>query len=204
MLSTAVAHDFLLGFEPVDDDARAQVDQLVRALGIFDQVEHELRGAADESGGAERAARGDHGQDVAGVEDALAGHADAVQGEAGKAVGIDFVLGEVVDVFEPVEGVVFAGRIVLPELDLGAEDRGLGRHPVLHPPGGDEDDVGELAHDLQIGLKPEFGIEEVVQVLDAEVAGNPRAIDDERHRNLVHLFAAHGSFECFPLFWQHT
>ena len=172
-------------------------------FGILHQVDHEVGGAADEAGGAERPARGDHRQDVAGVEDALLVHADAVQRQAGEGVGLHFVLGELVDVFQAVERVVFAGRVVLPELDLGAEHRGLGRHAVFHPPGGDEDDVGELPHDLQVGLEPEFGIEEIVHVLDAEVAGNPGAIDDQRHRNLVQLLPARGSLECFPLFWQH-
>ena len=199
-----IAHDLLLRLEPVDDHARAQVDQLVRALGIFHQVDHEFRRAAHKSCSAERPARGDHGQNVAGIENALPRHADAVQGQAGKAVGLHFVLGKAVDIFKPVKRVVFAGRIVLPELDLGAQHRGLRRHPVLHPPRGDEDDVGKLAHDLQIGLEPELRIQKIVQVLDSEVSGNPWAIDDQRHRNLVHLLAAHCSFKRFPLFWQHT
>src|ERR1035441_4580485 len=126
-----------------------------------------------------------------------------MQGQAGKAVSFHFVIREVVDILEPVESVIFAGRIVLPEFDLGAKDRGLRRHPVFHPPRGNEDNVRKLAHNLQIGLKPEFGVEKVVEVLDAQVSGDPWAIDDERHWNLVHLFAAHCSLECFPLFWQH-
>ncbi len=77
-------------------------------------------------------------------------HPDAVQGHGDEGVGVYFVFGEVVDVFQAVEGVVFAGGVVLPELDFGAEDRGLGSHTVLHPPGGDEDDVGILAHDLKV------------------------------------------------------
>ena len=48
----SVAHHLLLCFQPVDDHARTQVDQLVGALWIFDQVDHELRGPAHKSSGA--------------------------------------------------------------------------------------------------------------------------------------------------------
>ena len=50
-----VAHDLVLGLEPVDDDARAEVDQPVAALGILDQFDHQVRRAADEARRAERA-----------------------------------------------------------------------------------------------------------------------------------------------------
>ena len=56
---------------------------------------------------------------------------------------------------------------------------------------------------FRFDLKPDFRIEIIVQVLDSEVAGNPRAVDDQRHRNLVQLLAARGSFKHFPLFRQH-
>ena len=129
-----VAHDFVLRLEPVDDHARAQVDQLVRALRILDELDHQVGRAAHESGGAQRAARGHHRQDVAVVEDLLLVHPDAVQRQRGEAVGLDLVLGELVDVFQPIERVILARRVVLPELDLRAEHRWLGSHPVFHPP----------------------------------------------------------------------
>ncbi len=133
-------------------------------------------------GGAERAARGDDRQDVAVIEDALLDHLVAVQRQGGERVGLDFVFGKLVDVFEAIERVVFARRVVLPELDLRAEHRRLRGHPVLHPPRGDEDDVGILPHDLEVGLEPQLRIEVVVHVLDAQIAGDPRAVDDQRHR----------------------
>jgi len=51
-------------------------------------------------------------------------------------------------------------------------------------------------------LKPEFGIKKIIQMLDAEIAGNPRAIDDHRHGHLIELFPAHSFLENFPLFWS--
>ncbi len=100
--------------------------------------------ASNKSGSAERTARRDHGQNVAMVEDALALHADAMQRQRRERVGLHFVFGKLVDVFQTIERVVFAGRIVLPELDLGAEDGWLGGHAVFHPPGRHEDDVREI------------------------------------------------------------
>jgi hypothetical protein len=82
------------------------------------------------------------------VSSGLPGHSDPVPGQAGKTVSLHFVFGKVADILQPVKGVVSARRIVLPEFDLGAQHRGLGCHPILHPPGRDEDDVGELVHDL--------------------------------------------------------
>ena len=41
-----VAHHFVLRLQPVDDHAGAQVDQTVRALRVFHQVDHEVRRAA--------------------------------------------------------------------------------------------------------------------------------------------------------------
>ena len=70
-----VAHRLVLRLEPVDDHARAQVDQLVRPFGVLDEVDHEVRRAADEAGGAQRAAARDHRQDVTRVENALPVHA---------------------------------------------------------------------------------------------------------------------------------
>ena len=146
---------------------------LCAPFGILHQVDHEVRRAAHKSRRAQRPARGHHGQDVAGIQNALPCHLDAVQRQPRKRVGLHFVLGKVVDVFQAIERVILARRVVLPELDLRAQHRGLRRHPVLHPPRRDEDDVRELAHDLQIGLKPELGIEEIIQVLDAR--GSPES-----------------------------
>jgi hypothetical protein len=39
---------------------------------------------------------------------------------------------------------------------------------------------------------------------DAEIAGNPGAVDDQRHGDLVDLLAAGRPFKYFPLLWQHT
>ena len=195
-----VAHHFVLRLEPIDDDARAEIDQAVRAFRVLHQIDHEMGRAANKSGGAERTARGDHRQNVAMVEDALPLHADAMQRKRREGVGLHFVFGKLVDVFQAVERVVFAGRVVLPELDLGAEDRWLGRHAVFHPPGRNEDDVGKFAHDLQVRLEPDLRVEKVVQVLDAEIAGHPRAVDDQRHRDLVQLFQPGGALKNFPLF----
>jgi hypothetical protein len=105
---------------------------------------------------------------------------------------------------EPVERVVLARRVVLPELDLRAEDRRLGGHAVLHPPAGHEDDLGELLVDLEIGVEPHLGIQVVVHVLDADIARYPRAVDDQRHRDLVQLLAAYRALEGVPLSRQHA
>jgi hypothetical protein len=121
-----------------------------------------------------------------------------------EGVGLDLVLGELVDVLEPVQRVVLARRVVFPELDLGAEDGGLGGHAVFHPPGGDHDDVAELLVDLQVRVEPDLRVEVVVHVLDAQVAGDPGAVDDERHGNLVESFEPGGALEDVPLFWSHA
>ena len=101
---------------------------------VLDELDHQVGRAADEAGGAQRPARRDHRQDVAVIEDLLPVHPDAVQRHRRERVGLDLVLRELVDVFEPIERVVLARRVVLPELDLRAEHRRLGRHPVFHPP----------------------------------------------------------------------
>src|SRR5579884_3086836 len=41
-------------------------------------------------------------------------------------------------------------------------------------------------------------------MLDAEIAGNPGAIDDQRHGNLVHLLAARRPLKRLPLLGTHT
>ena len=198
-----VAHHLVLRLQPVDDHAGAQVDQPVRALRVFHQVDHEVRRAAHKTRRAQRTPRRHHRQNVAVVQNALPGHPDAVQRERRKRVRLHFVLRKIVDVFQPVQRVVFARRVVLPELDLRAQHRGLRRHPVLHPPRRDENDVGKLAHDLQIGFEPQFRIQEVVQVLDPQIAGNPRTVHDQSHRDLVHLLAACRALKHVPLFLQH-
>ena len=58
--------------------------------------------------------------------------------------------------------------------------------------------------DFQMRLEPHVGVEEEVHVLDSDVAGNPRAIDDHRHRNVVEALAAGGAFKGVPLFWSHV
>ena len=59
------AHRLDLGLQPIDDHPRAEIDEFVRALGILHQVDHEFGGAADESGGTQRAARSGHRQNIA-------------------------------------------------------------------------------------------------------------------------------------------
>ena len=198
-----VAHHLVLRLQPVDDHARAQVDQLVRALRVFHQVDHEVRRAAHEPRRAQRPARRHHRQNVAVVQNALPVHPDAMQRQRRERVGLHFVLRKIVDVFQAIERVVFARRVVLPELDLRAQHRRLGRHAVFHPPRRNEDDVGKLPHDLEVGLEPQLRIEEIIHVLDSQIAGDPRAVDDQRHRDLVHLFTARRAFKCLPLFLQH-
>ena len=46
-------------------------------------------------------------------------------------------------------------------------------------------------------------VQVVVHVLDAEIAGNPRAVDDERHRHFVQLLAPRRALEGLPLFGSH-
>jgi hypothetical protein len=152
----AVAEDLVLRLEPVDDDPRAEIDEPMAALRVLDQFDHEVRRAADEPGRAERARARDERQDVAVIEDALLRHAVAMQRERGERVGFDFVFRELVDVLEPIERVVLARRVVLPELDLRAEHDGSAaiRTPSTRR---DEDDVGVLPHDLQVRLEPELG-----------------------------------------------
>jgi hypothetical protein len=38
--------------------------------------------------------------------------------------------------------------------------------------------VGEIAKHFQVGLKPDFGIDEEIEIGDAGIAGNPGAIDE--------------------------
>ena len=83
----------------------------------------------------------------------------AVQRQRREAVGVHFILRKLVDVFQAVQSVILARRIVLPELDFGAQHRRLSGHAVLHPPRRDEDDVGKLPHDLEVRLEPELRIE---------------------------------------------
>ena len=62
---------------------------------------------------------------------------------------------------------------------------------------------GNSSLNLQVRLEPEFRVEEKIHVLDAEIAGNPRAVDDQRHRDLVQFFEPRGFFKNFPLFCAH-
>ena len=56
---------------------------------------------------------------------------------------------------------------------------------------------------FRLELEPELRVEVVVHVLDPEIAGDPRTVDDQRHRNLVELFEAGGPLERVPLFGSH-
>ena len=116
-----VAHHLVLSLEPVDDDARAQIDELVTPLRVLDQLDHQVGRASDEARRAERPAGGHHRKDVAMIEDALPVHPNPVERHGGEGVGLHFVLRELIDVLEPVKRVVFARGVVLPELDLGAK-----------------------------------------------------------------------------------
>jgi hypothetical protein len=167
------------------------------------QVDHELRGTAHKPGGAKRAAAGDQWQDLAGVQDALSMHSDSVQGHRHESVVLHFVFREVVQILDVIERVVLARSVVLPELDLGSERRGFSRHAVFHPPGREENDVGEFLVDLEVGLEPELGVEVVIHVIQAEVTGDPGAVDDQGHRDPVQLLQAGGFFENGPLFGSH-
>ena len=115
-------------------EARAEIEQLVRPLGFLHEVDHEVGRAAHETRGAHRPARRDDRQDFAGVEDALPVHADAMQRHRHERVVLHFVFGKFLDVLDVIERVVFAGRVVLPEFDLGAERGRFGGHAVFHPP----------------------------------------------------------------------
>ena len=129
---------------------------LCAAFRILDELDHQVGRAAHESGRAQRTARRHHRQDVAVIEDLLPVHADAVQRQRREAVGLDFVLRELVDVFQPIERVILARRVVLPELDLRAEHRGSAAIPYSIHHDGHHDDVRELLHDLQVRLEPEL------------------------------------------------
>ena len=53
-------------------------------------------------------------------------------------------------------------------------------------------------------LKPHIRVEIKIHVLDAEVAGDPGAVNNHSHRDLVQFFQARGLFENFPLFRSHN
>jgi hypothetical protein len=57
---------------------------------------------------------------------------------------------------------------------------------------------------LEVGLKPDLTIQIKIHVFHAQITGNPRAIDDERHRSFIQLFEARGFLKNFPLFGSHT
>src|SRR5204863_10050195 len=73
-----------------------------------------------------------------------------------------------------------------------------------HPPGGDEDNFRKLFVNFEVGLEPDLRIEEVIHVLEAKIAGDPGAIDDERHRNFVEFLKPRRSLEDVPLFRFHS
>jgi hypothetical protein len=197
------AHRVALRLEPVDDEAGAEVEQLVDPFRLLHDVDHEVAGVAREPSRAHRAARGRHREDFAGIQNLLALHPQAVERQRHEGVGLDFVLGQLVYVLDVEEHVVLARRVVLPKFDLGAEHRRLRGHAVLQPPAGNENDVRKLAMDLQVGLKPHLWIEEEVHVLDANIARNPRAVDDQGHRHLIEFLAAGGFLERVPLGGRH-
>ena len=199
-----VAHGLVLGLEPVNDKMGAERQEFVGPFRFLHQIDHEIRRAAHEAGCAHRAARGHQGQDFAGVQDALPLHSDAVKSHRHKGVVLHFIFREVLDVLDMIEGVVFAGRVVLPEFDLGAKRRWLRRHAVFHPPGRHPDDVGKFLVDFQVRLEPHLRIEIIIHVFDAQIAGYPGAVHDHGHRHLVQFFKARRPLECIPLFRPHV
>ena len=62
---------------------------------------------------------------------------------------------------------------------------------------------GKFARDVQVGLEPLAGVEVVVEVADAGVAGNPWAVDDERDGNAGAGETFGGGFEGEPLIGTH-
>jgi hypothetical protein len=56
---------------------------------------------------------------------------------------------------------------------------------------------------FEVRLEPDLGVEVKVHVFDAEVTGDPGAIDDEGHGDLVEFFEARGAFEGVPLLGFH-
>ena len=84
-----------------------------------------------------------------------------------------------------------------------SKSRGLGGHAVLDPPGGEENDLWKLAHDPQVRLKPAIGVQVVVQVAEAKVAGNPGAVHDHGDGRARTRAEFGGSLKDFPLFRSH-
>ena len=86
-----------------------------------------------------------------------------------RAVRLNFIFGNPIDIVEIIKSVLFAGRIVFPKFDLGAQLRRLNSHAIFHPPGRDKHDGWKFLYYLQVGMKPDFRIEKIIQMTDSQV-----------------------------------
>ena len=82
--------------------------------------------------------------------------------------------------------------------DACPERRRLRGHAVLHPEARNPGDVGEAGQQIQVRPPPQIGVQEIVERVDADVTGQPRAIDDQRHRRSIGFTPARGGYEAVP------
>ena len=91
------------------------------------------------------------------------------------------------------------GRRVRPPHDAGPEGARLVGHAVLDPEAGQEDDVREAGHDLQVRVEPRAGVEEEVERVQAGEPRHPGAVHDEGHRDPLRHAPAGGGQEVLPV-----
>ena len=88
-------------------------------------------------------------------------------------------------------------------MDAVADGGRLDGHAVFDPPRWHADEGGEVGDDSEVGLEPDVGVEEVIEMTDADVAGDPGTIDDQGYRYFIGAAAFGHRFEKAPLFGFH-
>ncbi len=173
-------------------------------VGVGLEGEEEFRGAHQESGDVEGAARDREADFVAEALDARAGALEPVEHEGQQAVGDRVRLGQVVDLGDVANDLFGKRKLVFVEEAFGAKSRGLGAHAELGPEAGQEKELGEGLDGLAVGLEPEALVGEIVQDVAAGPVGQPGAIDDEPGGRVREGFALDHRQELGPLAVSHV
>ena len=92
---------------------------------------------------------------------------------------------------------------VVEQADLAAESAGLGSHAHFNPKARKENHLGKLRFNFEIRPPPHLRHRKIVQGGNAQITGNPRAVDDEGDRRAIHRLPPRASFDNIPLLLVH-
>ena len=90
------------------------------------------------------------------------------------------------------------GRLVVVPDDARAKGRRLGGHAVFHPEARYPGHLREAPDQVQVGIQPGIGQQEVVESVQRGMARQPRAVHDEGHRHAAGAAAGGHGGEAVP------